>query len=156
MSQYVWTKKAERDYRAKWGPEHPCKRKAGQLATYGGSTVIQSTIAKAYAERGWIKIVHEKEPAMDMRGRQRKMDEKKEQVYETRWKMLQYWMRQKNMDSIQQIAANMGFSGREVLRDFVKTHGERMAEKYGKLPYFTGGQGHELSVCWTRVMEAKA
>jgi hypothetical protein len=52
MSQYVWTKKAERDYRAKWGPEHTCKRKAGQLATYGGSTVIQSTIAKVYAERG--------------------------------------------------------------------------------------------------------
>ena len=93
---------------------------------------------------------------MDMRGRQRKMDEKKEQVYENRWKMLQYWMKQRNIDSIQQIAQNMGFSGREVLRDFVKAHGERMAEKYGKLPYFTGGQGRELSVCWTRVMEAKA
>jgi hypothetical protein len=84
------------------------------------------------------------------------LNEKREQAYENRWKLLQYWMRQKNMDSIQQIAANMGFSGREVLRDFVKTHGEQMAEKYGKLPYFTGGQGRELSAVWTRVMEAKA
>lgn len=151
---YVWTAKAERDYRAKWGPEHPCKRRAGQPATYGGSTVIQTTIAKAYAERGWIEIAQEKKPAMETCGR--KMNEKREQAYEDRWKKLQYWLRQKNIESIQQIAHNMGFSGREVLRDFVKAHGERMAEKYGKLPYFAGGQGHELSVCWTRVMEAKA
>jgi hypothetical protein len=92
-----------------------------------------------------------------MRGRgARKIDTKREQVYEKRWKTMQFWMRQKNVDSIQQIALNMGFSDREVLRDFVKAHGEQMAEKYGKLPYFVGGQGRELSGIWQRVMEAKA
>jgi hypothetical protein len=153
---YVWTKKAESDYREKWGPDRPCKRVAGQPATYGSSTVIQSVIARAWQERGWIKQVDEVKPATERGRSARKVDTKREQAYEKRWKTMQFWMSQKNIDSIQQIAHNMGLSCREVLRDFVKAHGEQMAEKYGKLPYFVGGSGQKLSNIWTRVMEAKA
>lgn len=153
---YVWTKQAERDYREKWGPEHPCKRVAGQVVTYCGSTVIQSVIARAWQERGWIKQVEEVRPATERGCGARKVDTKRERAYEKRWKTMQFWMRQKNIDSIQQIAHNMGLSCREVLRDFVKAHGEQMAAKYGKLPYFDGGNGQKLSSIWQRVMEAKA
>jgi hypothetical protein len=147
--------KAEMDYREKWGPEYPCKRKAGQPATYGGSTVIQSVIAKAYAERGWIENAPEEKFA-DRGPRSTVADAKREKVYEKRWRQMQFWMAQKNVYTIQQVAENMGFTGRDVLRDFVRNHGERMARLYGKLPYMYGRKGHELSPIWTRCMEAKA
>lgn len=152
---YVWTQKAERDFKTKY-PRRACQRKAGTEATYDGRK-LTSQFVVAYTERGWIDAIDDVMPEPEKtRSHRRCKNTEKEKVYEKRWKDLQFWMRQKNVDSIQQISHNLGLSCRDVLRDFVKAHGEQMAAKYGKLPYFVGGQGRELSSIWTRVMEAKA
>jgi hypothetical protein len=79
-----------------------------------------------------------------------------EKVRESRWKQLQFWLSQKNIPSGNYIAVAMGLSSSEILTQFVRDHGERMADKFGKLPYFPGGHGRKLSEAWVRVMEVRA
>lgn len=49
---YVWTKKAETDYRAKH-PHRKNERKAGTEALWENKP-LDRTIVEGYAERGWI------------------------------------------------------------------------------------------------------
>jgi hypothetical protein len=56
---YVWTKKAETDYRAKH-PHRKNERKAGTPALWYGKELSKSFV-ESYAERGWIiEIVQNK------------------------------------------------------------------------------------------------
>jgi hypothetical protein len=150
---YVWTAKAEREYRKKY-PGRQCLRIAGKEAKFDGKK-LPISIARAYYERGLIKS-RDGEIIIDTEERQgRKKAAEMKEIFESRWLQLQFWFRQKNVPSINFVAANMGL-GSEVLAKFVRNHGEELAAKYGKLPFFSGGRGQHLSDYWTRVMEAKA
>jgi hypothetical protein len=150
---YVWTAKAEREFKAKY-PRRVCQRKAGTEATYDGKKLTRQFVI-AYAERGWIDAIDDVIPDAETRGHRLKNAEKAK-VHEKRWKDLQFWLRQKNVPSVNYVAVCMGLSGSEILSKFVRDHGVEMAGKYGKLPFFPGGRGQHLSDYWERVMEAKA
>jgi hypothetical protein len=155
--QYVWTAKAEKDFVEKWGNSRPLARKAGTPATYDGKD-LTSLVIPAYAERGWIKLANGKRKVKaeaSFHG-YRVAEDAQEKSRESRWKQLQFWLSQENVPSISYIAESMGLSSSEILTQFVRDHGERMAEKFGKLPFFPGGHGRKLSDAWVRVMEVRA
>jgi hypothetical protein len=149
---WVWTKKAEADFLAKWGKRKSLTRKAGTEALYDGAPLSNGFI-EAYSGRGWIESADEAPPKTQW---QVCVNGDKEKFYKRRWEMLKFWLSQKNVPSITLIAENMGLSRGEVLSNFVRKHGPRLAEKYGKLPYFPGGKGQKLCDAWQKVMEAKA
>jgi hypothetical protein len=156
--KYVWTKKAEQDFLDKWGHSRPLARKAGTEATYDGKE-LTSLVIPAYAERGWIKLAEGKARAKEetpSRYGYRLKNDAQEKIRESRWKQLQFWLSQKNTPSVSYIATSMGLSSSEILTKFVQDHGERMAEKFGKLPFFPGGHGRKLSDAWVKVMEVRA
>jgi hypothetical protein len=154
--KYVWTKKAEQDFLDKWGHSRPLARRAGKPATYDGKE-LTSLVVPAYAERGWIKLASGKTATDDNTHQGYRLTENaQEKVRESRWKQLQFWLSQKNIPSVNYIAGAMGLSSSEILTQFVRDHGERMADKFGKLPYFPGGHGRKLSEAWVRVMEVRA
>jgi hypothetical protein len=152
---YVWTKQAEQDYREKWGPDRPCKRVAGQVVMYCGSTVVQTSILKAYAERGWVKQAEETPKADDLRGlRSRVPSAKEEAAQKARWQMMQKEFGRRGVKSLKDVAVRMGLYDYNILTIFVKAHGKELAAKYGKLPYFKRSQ--KWNDMWLSVMEAKA
>jgi hypothetical protein len=154
--KYVWTKKAEQDFLDKWGHSRPLARRAGKPATYDGKE-LTSLVIPAYAERGWIKLAGSKKVKTEtsVHG-YRLAEDAQEKIRESRWKQLQFWLSQKNTPSVSYIATSMGLSSSEILTQFVRDHGERMAEKFGKLPFFPGGHGRKLSDAWVKVMEVRA
>lgn len=151
--RWIWTEQAEKDFLDKWGNSKPLTRKAGEEATYDGKS-LNSLVIPAYRERGWITCTND-EPYVPVKRGYRRKNFEHEQVRAKRWEQLQYWLGQRNVPSLNYVAVNMGLSGSEVLTQFVKTYGEELARRYGKLPYFPGGQGQHLSPAWARVMEAK-
>jgi hypothetical protein len=118
---------------------------------------LTSLVIPAYAERGWIKLANgrRKVKAETPFHGYRVAEDAQEKIRESRWKQLQFWLSQENVPSISYIAESMGLSSGEILAKFVRDHGERMAEKFGKLPYFPGGHGRNLSDVWVRVMEVR-
>jgi hypothetical protein len=151
--RWVWTKQAEKDFIAKWGNSRPLTRKAGTTATYDGKD-LNSMVIPAYRERGWITCTNDEPYVPETRG-YRRTNFEQEKVREERWKQLQQWLSHKNVPSVTFVATNMGLSSGEVLTNFVKNYGANLAQKFGKLPHFKGGQGQHLSEAWLRVMEAK-
>lgn len=150
---YVWTKKAEADYRAKW-PDSPCKRIAGREALYDGKK-LTSTDIPAYQERGWIKRVGEYQGGpmnRDERGNGLLEDVKRD-----RWKKLKILFQRSSSTTLAEVSQKMGFSNKTSLSHFVETYGEELAEKYGRLPVPSLSGCRKLkSQIWIRVMEVKA
>lgn len=150
---YVWTEKAEADYREKW-PDSPCKRIAGREALYDGKK-LTSTAIPAYRERGWIKRVGEYQGGpmnRDERGNGLTEDVKRD-----RWKMLKLLFRRSSGTTLSEVSKKMGLSDTTSLSHFVANYGEEMAAKYGRLsePSLSGGRKLKSQI-WLRVMEVKA
>jgi hypothetical protein len=146
---YVWTQKAEDDYREKW-PDRPCKRLAGQEIEYCGSRVVSASIIDAYSQRKWVR--HIEEPVVtETRGGKGRTKTKTDRIYERRWKNLQSLLKLDGLKSIKDLAQMLGFCEGAALTNFVRRHGEELVSEYGKLPHFETRQ--DLSEAWMKVME---
>jgi hypothetical protein len=150
---YVWTKKAEAEYRSRH-PGKECERIAGEEALYDGRPLLRD-YAEAFRERGWIKS--DSEPAKIMQRPRRVRPKKYEPTQEMldkqkeRWKELQYLMGQGK--PIRAIAELMGLSSGSVLSKFVRIHGIYLANMYGKLPRAEKRYYGMMAKYWKKVME---
>jgi 3-oxoacyl-[acyl-carrier-protein] synthase III len=151
---YVWTKKAETDYRAKH-PHRKNERKAGTKALWYGEELSNSFV-EGYAERGWIvemvankpkKIKLKKKSKASIDGHGMTKEQKRK-----RWGQLMFWFGQPNKYSIDDIVEKLGLRSHGAVNSFVRKYGIELAQKYGKLPY---KEGLRMPI-WTQVMEAKA
>jgi hypothetical protein len=149
---YVWTEKAEADYRAKW-PDSPCKRLAGQEAKYDGKA-LSGIVIPAYMERGWIKRVGEYQGGP--MNHSERINGLTEDIKHDRWKKLKILFQRSHNTTLSEVSKKMGFSDKTSLSHFVETCGEELAEKYGRLPEPSLSGGRKLkSQVWRRVMEVK-
>lgn len=128
---FVWTKKAEDDFRAKY-PKRPLLRKEGHEVIWEGKPLGIGSIMDGYIARGWIaedgKIKRAAKPVCNLG----KVMPIKEQV--SRWKKLQRYLSQPKV-SMREVAVKMGYRSTTPLGDFVTKYGVDLAAKYGKLPY---------------------
>jgi hypothetical protein len=151
---YVWTKQAEIDFIAKWGHSRPLTRRAGREALYDGRQ-LNATIASAYAERGWIKLIDEYGGGPV--NRDKRIDGLAEDVKRDRWKKLKMLFQRSNKTTLREVSQKMGFADASSLNHFVEVYGIEMVEKYGRLPEPSLSGGRKLSaVHWLRILEAKA
>lgn len=136
---YVWTQKAEDDYRAKH-PAGPCKRIAGEEATYDGRPVTGGSFYQAYAMRGWLRKSDIKKPVKLYVNCYKKSPNAPdtsmppEQRYK-RWIILQDWCRQVPKETMSYIAKKMGFKDKSTIYNFCTKYGRDLAKEYGKLPH---------------------
>ena len=67
---------------------------------------------------------------------------------------MQYWFGREDVQSLAEVSRRMGFAQSAALNYFVETHGDELAEKYGRLPQVKWKtRGKPLSDLWTRLME---
>lgn len=144
---FVWTKKAEDDFRAKY-PQKPLARKAGHEVIWEGQPLEKGSILDGYIARGWIakngKILREEKPNYNPG----KVMPMREQV--SKWKKLQKYLSQPKV-SMREVAVRMGYRSTTPLGDFVTKYGVSLAAKYGKLPYVRNVK----KKCLLTVMEPK-
>ena len=151
---YVWTKKAETDYRARY-PHRKNERKEGTQALWEGKELSKSFV-EGYAERGWIvEMVANKPKKIRLRKKAKASidgygmtKEKKRR----RWGQLMFWFGQPNHYTIEDISAKMKLRSSSTISAFIRNYGIELANKYGKLPY---KEGLRMPI-WAQVMEAKA
>lgn len=147
---YVWTEKAEADYRAKW-PDSPCKRIAGEEALYDGRS-LSSIVIPAYQERGWIKRVGEYQGGP--MNRDERINGLTDDVKRDRWMKLKMLFQRSKGTTLTDVSQKMGFSDKTSLSHFVANYGEELAKKYGRLPVPSLSGCRKLkSQIWLRVME---
>jgi len=152
---YVWTKKAETDYRAKH-PHRKNERKAGTQALWYGEELSQSFV-ESYAERGWIcEVVNDvvkpvpvkkEKSAGSVDGHCLTKEECRK-----RWRKLVKLFGAPNKYSMYDIALEIGLKSDSAVSGFVYKYGVELSKKYGKLPY---KEGLRMPI-WAKVMEAKA
>lgn len=150
---YVWTHKAENDFKAKY-PGRKVTRIAGDTVTWEGKVLECGCILDGYIERGWVKNT-EKEHC-------EKAKVKAKHVYRLpnnsmsaaerrrRWGKLLFVFNQPNVCSIQDAATAMGLKSATSINDFVSKYGKELALKYGRLPHLRGVKRSY----WFDVMEA--
>lgn len=149
---FVWSKKAEQDYRTRH-PHRKNERKAGSVIMWEGRELKAGTILDGYASRGWVYKMAAERPHNKERlvtkgnkgGHMLSNGEKRK-----RWYKLLYYFSQPGKLSLKAITEALGYKSHCVVSDFVKTYGEELAGKYGKLPYNEGLK----SKFWKDVMEA--
>ena len=145
---YVWTKKAETDFRAKY-PHRPLLRKAGHEVIWEGRPILAGTILDGYISRGWIaedgKIKTLRDGCPVKTGKTLDYREQR-----TRWQKLQKYLSIPGI-SLHEVATKMGYRSTTPIGDFVCKYGEQLAKKYGKLPYIRKIQ----KKYWLEVMEQK-
>lgn len=147
---FVWTKKAEEAYRAKY-PHRKNERKAGTMVTWEGKELHAGTILDGYASRGWVDEV-EPEPVIVEPVKstpKKKIHTLPNTEKRKRWYKLAYYFNQPAPMSLEEIAKQMGYRSHHTLSDLVKNYGEEMVKKYGKLPYREGMK----APYWRKVME---
>lgn len=151
---YVWTAKAEADYKEKW-PGQPCKRIAGQEALYDGRPLSSiGIVIPAYQERGWIKRVGEYQGGP--MNRDERINGLTDDVKRDRWMKLKLLFRRSKGTTLTDVSQKMGFSDKTSLSHFVANYGEELAEKYGRLPVPSlSGHRKLKSSLWLRVTEVK-
>lgn len=154
---YVWTKKAEQEFRARH-PHRKNNRKSGTVALWDGKPLEDESIVEGYALKGWIvEVTEHGEKAVTIRqygeseGSKRGRATNKE-LQIKHWKQLLRLFDAQNRYSMEDISAMAGWKSPTTLMRFVEKHGKILAEKYGKLPYKEGLKSH----IWQGVMEAKA
>lgn len=144
---FVWTQKAEDDFRAKY-PRRPLLRKAGHEVIWEGQPLKTGSILDGYISRGWIaengKIKRAAKPICNPA----KTMPMREQV--SKWKKLQKYLSQPKV-SMREVAGKMGYRSTTPLGDFVTKYGVSLAAKYGKLPYVRNIK----KKCLLTVMESK-
>jgi hypothetical protein len=149
---YVWTKKAETDYRAKY-PHRKNERKAGGVIKWDGRVLEAGTILDGYIARGWVCKVNEQKKKVVLKIKEKKFrcgNVLSETEKKMRWYKLIYFFHQPTAWTIETITNALGYSSRSMLSDFIKRHGKELAAKYGKLPY---NKWLKASY-WQEVMEA--
>ena len=134
---YVWTDKAEKDYRARH-PKSICKRIAGEVATYDGAPV-NGTFLNAFAMRGWIRKSTEQKPFVVKEGccderRKREGNKLADKEIKKRWENLKLWCKTYQDKSMRSIEKAMGIKGDGQIHNFCSKYGVYAAERYGKLP----------------------
>ena len=153
---YVWTKKAEQDYRAKH-PHRKNERKAGTEALWENKP-LDRTIVEGYAERGWIcevvnnvvkpvPVKKKKSSAGSVDGHCLTKAECRK-----RWRKMIKLFGAPNKYSIHDISLAIGLKSDSGMNGFIYKYGIELANKYGKLPY---KEGLRMPI-WEKIMEAKA
>lgn len=147
---FVWTKKAEEAYRAKY-PHRKNERKAGTMIMWEGKELHDGSILQGYYSRGWVEEAKKSEPKVKLK-RTHKYHSMPDSEKRKRWYKLIFFFNQPNKLTLDYISKGMGYHSHNVISDFVKNYGEEMVAKYGKLPY-----REELrSLFWKNVMEMKS
>lgn len=145
---YVWTTKAEEDFRIKY-PQRPLLRKAGHEVIWEGKPLLAGTILDGYISRGWIAEDGKVKTLRDgYQAKSGKTLDVKEQ--RTRWRKLQKYLSMPGI-SLHEVATKMGYRSTTPIGDFVCIYGQRLSEKYGKLPYLRNIR----KKYWLNVMEPK-
>lgn len=152
---YVWTDKAERDYRLRH-PGEKCKRIAGDVATYDGAPVINDTVRNAFAMRGWIRKSTESKPFLVKEGccderRKREGNKLADKEIKKRWDKLKLWCKTYQDESMRSIEKAMRIKGDGQIHNFCAKYGVYAAEKYGKLPRMS--KNTFRSGIWLYIME---
>ena len=146
---FVWTEKAEKEYRARH-PHRKNERQAGTVVMWEGRELQGGAILQGYASRGWVAYVESEpiEPKVKLK-RTHKYHSMPNSEKSKRWHKLIFFFNQPNKLTLDYISKGMGYHSHNVISDFVKNYGEEMVAKYGKLPY-----REELrSLFWKKVME---
>ena len=144
---YVWTKKAEREYRERH-PHRKNERKAGTVVTWEGKELGTCTILEGYASRGWVaehgkKVVIVKTGPSNRLGRPLTTTEQGR-----RWLKLMKYFAIPDM-TVKDAAKAIGLKSANPINDLIAMHGKELAAKYGKLPKIKGVK----KSYWLEVME---
>lgn len=148
---YIWTEKAERDYRMRY-PHRKNERKAGTVVKWEGRDLTVGSILDGYASRGWVRKADEDKPlVVKVQKNSKKGHYLPQKELKKRWCKLIYYMSQPGKMSIESIAQAMGYKSHHSISDLVESHGVELATRYGKLPYYASLRSPK----WQRVMEAR-
>ena len=148
---FVWTEKAERDYRIKY-PHRKNEHKAGEVVKWDGKILEIGSILEGYAERGWIREQEEEKPVTVKKNKNTGTGHYlSKRELQKRWCKLRFYMSQPGKMSIEMIAQKMGHKSHHCITDMVASHGLELAAKFGKLPYYPSLRSPK----WKQVMEDK-